>query len=110
MRGSDRRSGELLSYVDVEARVRRDHPLRAIRALANEALEALSSDFAALYQQLQWRRIRRLFNVGPFQLPPPCIYLMPATPIRREAGNLCSALLFLKKEIIICLSLKMLSA
>jgi transposase len=49
MRGSDRRSGELFSYVDVEARVRRDHPLRAIRALANEALEALSGDFAALY-------------------------------------------------------------
>ena len=49
MRGSDRRSGELFSYVDVEARVRRDHPLRAIRALANGALEALSADFAALY-------------------------------------------------------------
>jgi len=49
MRGSDRRSGELFSYVDVEARVRRDHPLRAIRALANAALEALSGDFAALY-------------------------------------------------------------
>ena len=49
MRGSDRRSGELFSYVDVETRVRADHPLRAIRALANEALEALSGDFAALY-------------------------------------------------------------
>jgi len=49
MRGSDRRSGELFSYVDVEARVRCDHPLRAIRALANEALDALSGDFAALY-------------------------------------------------------------
>jgi transposase len=49
MRGSDRRSGELFSYLDVEARVRRDHPLRAIRALANAALNALSADFAALY-------------------------------------------------------------
>lgn len=49
MRGSDRRSGELFSYVDVEARVRRDHPLRTIRALANEGLDALSGDFAALY-------------------------------------------------------------
>ncbi len=38
MRGSDRRSGELFCYVDVEARVRRDHPLRAIRAIVNEAL------------------------------------------------------------------------
>lgn len=49
MRGSDRRSGELFSYVDVETRVRRDHPLRAIRVLANEALDALSADFAGLY-------------------------------------------------------------
>lgn len=49
MRGTDRRSGELFSYVDVEARVRGDHPLRVIRALANEALDALSRDFAELY-------------------------------------------------------------
>jgi hypothetical protein len=33
-------------------RVRPDHPLRAIRALTNTALEALSADFAALYSKL----------------------------------------------------------
>jgi len=49
MRGSDQRTGELFSYVDLEARVRRDHPLRAIRAIVNEALSALEPDFAALY-------------------------------------------------------------
>jgi transposase len=49
MRGTDERSGELFSYVDLEARVRRDHPLRAIRLIANEALGARSKDFAALY-------------------------------------------------------------
>jgi len=49
MRGSDQRSGELFSYVDLERRVRRDHPLRAIRAFANAALCDLSGDFAALY-------------------------------------------------------------
>jgi transposase len=49
MRGSDKRSGELFSYVDLEQRVRRDHPLRAIRALTDAALEALSGDFATLY-------------------------------------------------------------
>ena len=49
MRGSDTRSGSLFSYVDLEARVRRDHPLRVIRQIANAALEALSEDFAALY-------------------------------------------------------------
>lgn len=49
MRGTDKRSGELFSYVDLEKRVRRDHPLRPIREMANTALEVLSGDFAALY-------------------------------------------------------------
>ena len=49
MRGSDERSGSLFSYVDLEARVRRDHPLRPIREIANAALAELSGDFAALY-------------------------------------------------------------
>lgn len=49
MRGSDDRSGSLFSYVDLEARVRRDHPLRPIREIANAALAELSEDFAALY-------------------------------------------------------------
>jgi transposase len=49
MRGGDGRSGELFSYVDLEKRVRPDHPLRAIRAIVNEALSALAADFAALY-------------------------------------------------------------
>jgi transposase len=39
----------LFSYVDLEARVRRDHPLRAIRSFADAALEALSEDFSRLY-------------------------------------------------------------
>ncbi|HYU96533.1 MAG TPA: IS5 family transposase [Sphingomicrobium sp.] len=49
MRGSDSRSGFLFSYVDLEARVRRDHPLRVIREIANAALASLSDDFATLY-------------------------------------------------------------
>jgi len=52
MRGSDKRPGELFSYVDLEKRVRLDHPLRAIRALTDPALGALSGDFAALYSGL----------------------------------------------------------
>jgi transposase len=52
MRGSDKLAGELFSYVDLEQRVRSDHPLRAIRALTDTALEALSGDFAALYSGL----------------------------------------------------------
>src|SRR5712672_274200 len=49
MRGSDKRSRELFSYIDLEQRVRQDHPLRAIRSLTDAALESLSADFAALY-------------------------------------------------------------
>jgi transposase len=49
MRGSDDRSGSLFSYVDLETRVRRDHPLRPIREIANAALADLSEDFARLY-------------------------------------------------------------
>jgi transposase len=49
MRGSDQRSGSLFSYVDLESRVRRDHPLRPIRAIVNEVLASLSADFEAIY-------------------------------------------------------------
>ena len=49
MRGSDKRSGSLFSYIDLEARVRSDHPLRRIRVFADAALEALSEDFSQLY-------------------------------------------------------------
>ena len=52
MRGGDNRAGELFSYVDLEARVRRDHPLRAIRVIVNEALSALEREFAALYSPI----------------------------------------------------------
>jgi len=52
MRGLDQRTGELFSYVDLEARVRRDHPLRAIRTIVNEALAALEPEFAPLYARI----------------------------------------------------------
>lgn len=52
MRGGDDRTGELFSYVDLEARVRRNHPLRAIRLIVSEALSALERDFAALYSPI----------------------------------------------------------
>ena len=49
MRGNDERSGLLFSYVDLEVRVRGDHPLQSIREIANVALAALSGEFATLY-------------------------------------------------------------
>ncbi len=52
MRGEDERSGSLFSYVDLEARVGRNHPLRMIRMIVNEALAALAGDFSALYSPM----------------------------------------------------------
>ncbi|MDQ2805209.1 MAG: IS5 family transposase [Pseudomonadota bacterium] len=49
MRGSDAKSGALFSYVDLEKRVRPDHPLRVIQAIANDALASLSGEFDRLY-------------------------------------------------------------
>ena len=52
MRGDDGDSGTLFSYVSCEARVPSDHPLRAIRAIVDEALEVLSPEFEGLYSKL----------------------------------------------------------
>jgi len=52
MRGTDERSGSLFSYVDLEARVPKGHPLRAIREIVNAALAKMSGDFAGLYAPL----------------------------------------------------------
>lgn len=52
MRGGDVRTGELFSYVDLEDRVRRDHPLRTIRQIVNDALILLEPEFAALYSPI----------------------------------------------------------
>jgi transposase len=49
MRGSDERSGELFSYVDLEDRVPAKHPLRLIRRIVNEVLVALDCEFTKLY-------------------------------------------------------------
>src|SRR5438128_6560267 len=49
MRGSDTRSGELFSYVDLEARVPTKHPLRKIRQVVNDVLVRLDAEFATLY-------------------------------------------------------------
>jgi transposase len=52
MRGSDDRSEGLFSYVSCEARVPQGHPLRAIRAIVDEALEVLSPAFEGLYAKV----------------------------------------------------------
>src|SRR3984893_14806948 len=49
MRGEDQRSEVFFSYVRLDTRIPADHPLRAIRALIDEALTGLSRDFNKLY-------------------------------------------------------------
>ena len=52
MRGGDERTGGLFSYVDLEARVRPDHPLRTIREIVNVALATLERSLSALYSPI----------------------------------------------------------
>jgi transposase len=52
MRGDDAICGSLFSYIDLEKRIRADHPLRVIRAIANAALKSLSGEFEKLYSPL----------------------------------------------------------
>jgi len=52
MRGDDRQQPAMFSYISPEARVPRDHPLRAIRALVDEALGELSARFETLYARV----------------------------------------------------------
>jgi hypothetical protein len=42
MRGDDQQQNHIFSYLSPEARVRQDHPLRAIRAMVDEVLTQLS--------------------------------------------------------------------
>jgi transposase len=49
MRGDDSDQGSLYSYVDLEARVPADHPLRPVRAMVDKALEEISPRFSAVY-------------------------------------------------------------
>ena len=50
MRGSDKTSGSLFSYVDIEQRIPARHPLRTIREIVNEVLGSLDAEFTKLYE------------------------------------------------------------
>jgi transposase len=51
MRGRRNLQVTMLAFVDLEARVPPDHPLRAIKALADQALTALSATFDVMYAE-----------------------------------------------------------
>ena len=52
MRGDDRQQGAMFSYVSLEQRVPESHPLRAIRAMVDQALVELSEAFEGLYSRV----------------------------------------------------------
>jgi transposase len=49
MRGDDQQQNHMFSYLSPEARVRKDHPLRAIRVMVDEVLTQLSRRFDGMY-------------------------------------------------------------
>ena len=52
MRGNDHQQADMYSYISPEARVRADHPLRKIRAMADEALSNMSRRFDGMYSKI----------------------------------------------------------
>jgi transposase len=52
MRGDDQQQNHMFSYLSPESRVRKDHPLRAIRTLVDEVLTQLSRRFDTMYARV----------------------------------------------------------
>ena len=52
MRGPDEQTQDMFSYLSPEARVRPDHPLRAIRRLTDDVFTRLSPRLARLYSDI----------------------------------------------------------
>jgi transposase len=49
MRGADQKQGLMYSYVTMERRIRRDHPVRKIRELVDRALQRMDSVLGEMY-------------------------------------------------------------
>ena len=52
MRGRRDPQATMLAFLDLEKRVPNDHPLRTIKAVADEALERLSPEFDRMYSEV----------------------------------------------------------
>jgi transposase len=52
MRGTDEKQGSMFSVVSPERRIPADHPLRRIKAMADEILSGLSETFDAMYSKV----------------------------------------------------------
>jgi transposase len=52
MRGNDQQQNHVFSYISPEQRVRKDHPLRPIRAMVDQILKQLSQQFDRMYAKV----------------------------------------------------------
>ena len=52
MRGDDQQQNHIFSYLSPEERVRKDHPLRAVRTMVDEVHTQLSRRFDAMYARV----------------------------------------------------------
>src|SRR3984957_4128107 len=52
MRGNDRQQNHVFSYISPEQRVRKDHPLRPMRAMVDEILKQLWPQFDKMYSKV----------------------------------------------------------
>jgi transposase len=52
MRGEEQQQNHIFSYLSPEARVRKDHPLRCMRAMVDEVLSQLSRRFDKMYARV----------------------------------------------------------
>jgi transposase len=75
MRGDDHQQADMYSYLSPEQRVRENHPLRKIRAMADEALKNMSERFDGMYAKtgrpsippeklLRAQLIQMLYSIG----------------------------------------------
>jgi hypothetical protein len=53
MRGDDQQQSGMFSYVSLEERVPRGHPLRAIRQTVDEVLRAMAKEFDGMYARTE---------------------------------------------------------
>lgn len=51
MCGNEKQQASLISYVNMEERTAKEHPLRKIRAMVDQLLNSMDSDFQTLYSQ-----------------------------------------------------------
>ena len=70
MRGDDIHQDSMFSYLSPEARVPKDHPLRPLRQMVNQALRELSRDFQAMYSS----EGRPSIPPADYHAPPHCGY------------------------------------